>query len=100
MTKHLLFFLVACSITATATEQPKIISSDIKEVEAFLSGAIIKRVAKSTVEAGTSELVFDKLPGTLNQNNIGVTGMGSAVILSVVHRLNYLDPAKKTPEIK
>ena len=100
MSKHLLFFLVACSLTAATSAQPKTVSSDIKEVEAFLSGALITRTAKPTVDAGTTELVFDKLPGTINQNNIGVTGTGDAVILSVVHRLNYLDPEKKNPEIK
>jgi uncharacterized protein (TIGR02231 family) len=52
------------------------------------------------VDAGVTELVFEKLPGTINQNNIGVTGTGDATILSVVHRLNYLDPEKKNPEIK
>jgi uncharacterized protein (TIGR02231 family) len=92
-----LFFLYSA---AHAAEQPKVLSSDIKEVEAFLSGAIVKRNAKATVDAGVTELVFDKLPGTINQNNIGVTGTGDAVILSVVHRLNYLDPEKKNPEIK
>lgn len=92
-----LFFLY---VTARAAEQPRIVSSDIKEVETFLSGAIIKRDAKTTVDAGVTELVFEKLPGTINQNNIGVTGTGDAMILSVVHRLNYLDPEKKNPEIK
>lgn len=92
-----LFFLYS---TVYASEQPRILSSDIKEVEAFLSGAIVKRNAKAAVDAGVTELVFDKLPGTINQNNIGVTGTGDAVILSVVHRLNYLDPEKKNPEIK
>ncbi|HLG36318.1 MAG TPA: mucoidy inhibitor MuiA family protein [Bacteroidia bacterium] len=100
MSKHFLFFFVACSLTASAAEQPKTVSSGIKEVEAFLSGAIITRTAKPAVDPGTTELVFDKLPGTIDRNNIGVTGTGSAVILSVVHRLNYLDPEKKNPELK
>ncbi|MBK5285654.1 MAG: mucoidy inhibitor MuiA family protein, partial [Bacteroidia bacterium] len=99
MKKYFSIFFIACSLTAAAVE-PKTVSSDIKEVEAFLSGAIVKRVAKPTVDAGTTELVFDKLPGTLYKDNIGVTGTGDAVILSVVHRLNFLDPEKKNPELK
>jgi uncharacterized protein (TIGR02231 family) len=100
MFKHLLFFLIACTLTASAADQPRTVNSDIKEVEAFLSGAIVKRTAKLTVDGGITELIFDKLPGSLDPSNIGVTGTGDAVILSVVHRLNYLDPEKKNPEIK
>lgn len=99
MKKCLIVFFLFYSF-AQAADQPKVIPSDIKEVEAFLSGAIVKRDAKATVDAGVTELVFDRLPGTINQNNIGVTGTGDATILSVVHRLNYLDPEKKNPEIK
>src|SRR5258706_1430833 len=98
--KKCLIVLFLAYTTLHATEQPRILSSDINEVEAFLSGAIVKRNAKATVDAGVTELVFEKLPGTINQNNIGVTGTGDAMILSVVHRLNYLDPEKKNPEIK
>ena len=99
MKKFLVVLFLAYS-SVRAADQPKVVSSDIKEVEAFLSGAVVKRDAKVTVDAGVTEVVFEKLPGTINQNNIGVTGTGDAMILSVVHRLNYLDPEKKNPEIK
>lgn len=97
---NFILFLFGITLTASVAAQPKTVNSDIKEVEAFLSGAIIKRTAKPTVDVGTTELIFDKLPGTIDPNNIGVTGTGDAVILSVVHLLNYLDLEKKNPELK
>jgi uncharacterized protein (TIGR02231 family) len=100
MTKRLSVLFIAISLTTTVAGQPKTVSSNIREVEAFLNGAIITRTAKPIVDAGTTELIFDKLPGSIDASNIGVTGTGDAVILSVVHKLNYLDPEKKNPEIK
>lgn len=78
----------------------KIISqSEIKEVKVYLSGAFVERTARTTVEAGTSTLIFSGLSAGINAQSINVSGIGDLTILSVNHQLNYLNSEKKSTEI-
>ena len=83
-------------------EQP--IASDVARVTVFLRGAQVTREARNVrIPAGTTDLVFTGLTPALDPQSLqfdgDIAGGGDFVILSVAHRINYLEPDAPTPEI-
>jgi len=76
------------------------VKSKITHVSVFLRGAQITREGTSVLPQGKSSLVFRSLPSDLQANSIQVEGKGDFVILSVTHRLNYLEKGKDNPPLK
>ncbi|MFH1319833.1 MAG: mucoidy inhibitor MuiA family protein [Bacteroidota bacterium] len=99
--KYPTLLLLALSLSATAkpadTENP--VKSTIKEVTVFLNGAEINRAGNTTLNTGTTFLLFDDLSPNIDKNSIQVEGKGNFTILSVVHRINYLKEKEKPKEI-
>jgi uncharacterized protein (TIGR02231 family) len=99
--KHLLpgtFLLL--SIFTFAKEAEKRVKSDIKEVTVFLNGAQVTSVASVNLAPGTTNIVFEDLSQYIWDNNIQARGEGDFTILSVVRKLNYLNPKDMPKEIK
>ncbi len=84
--------------SASAAESP--VSSSIQQVTVYLSGALVGRTAPVSVDAGTSELVFDGLSPHIDPQSIMARGRGTFTILSVDFRQEYLGPDRKPREIK
>jgi len=82
-----------------AQQEKTIEAGDIRGVKVYLSGAYVERTAKTTVDAGTSTVIFSGLSAAIDPQSINVSGSGDVTIMSVVHQLNYLNNEKKTPEI-
>ena len=95
------FILLATlrSFAVLGTEE-KPVKSIVEEVTVYLSGAEIHRSGNTTLNPGTSYLVFENLSPYIDKNSIQVTGKGKFTILSVVHRINYLNEKEKPLEIK
>ena len=81
------------------TEEPINVPSKIEEVTVFLSSAQIKSRAEKLIETGTSTLVFENLSQYIDANSVQVEGYGPFTILSVSHRMNYLNDSKKPQNI-
>lgn len=90
--------LVAFALFLTAKDLP--VTSTISAVKVFLSGAEITRTAKTSLAIGTSTLVFTDLSEEVDPGNIQVNGQGAFTILSVTHRLNYVEEQKDRKEVK
>lgn len=95
-----LFLLQLPSTSASIKKDGEIrTASKIEEVTVFLSSAQIKSKAEKTVEPGTTTLVFENLSRNIDPNSIQVEGLGAFTILSVTHRMNYLNDSKKPQNI-
>ena len=85
---------------AFAENEKSIVSSEIKNVKIFLSGAQIDRTFKTSLETGVTQLVIENLSSQIDRNSITVSVSGDAMILATSYSLDYLKEKKVTPELK
>lgn len=88
------------AVAFSGPEQEKKVKHDIKEVTVFLAGAQVTHAGNVSVSAGRNEFVFPDLAHTIDVNSIQAKGEGDFTILSVSHRMNYLNPDFKTKEVR
>jgi uncharacterized protein (TIGR02231 family) len=86
-------------INVWAINDPKPLTTNIKEITVYLSGATITRTGALSLPSGNSIVVVKNLPQDLNPQSIQVNGKGDFTIMSVVHQINYLKEQEKTKEI-
>jgi hypothetical protein len=91
-----------CIVTTRAVAQPfqKSIDTKIDKAIVFLNGAQINRSGKTTVSSGTSEIVFKGISPYINKQSIQVKAEGNFTVLSVVHKLNFLQEQTKQAELQ
>jgi uncharacterized protein (TIGR02231 family) len=73
-----------------AAENEVRVPSNITHVTVFLNQAQVTRVAKTNLQAGTTDIVFDRVSPYINIKSIQVKTEGNVNLLSVSHRNNYL----------
>jgi hypothetical protein len=73
----------------------KELKSEVKEVTVFLTGAQIFEAGTTSLLSGNSILKVKGLSPFIDEKSIQVKGQGDFTILSVNHKLNYLDVLKK-----
>ena len=93
-----LFLFVLIPLISFSKEPPKV-SSKIKEVTVYLSGAQITRTASYTIEAGTSEVIFTSLSPKIDESSIQVSGLQNVSILAMAYDLNYITVVSGNPEV-
>ncbi len=71
------------------------LNTTIKEVTVFLQGAQINRAGKTTIPSGKSIILVKSLSPYVDEKSIQVKAEGPFTILSVNHKLNFLDQLKK-----
>ena len=81
-------------------QKSKKVSSDIKQVTVYFQGAQVVRSAKTTIEAGTTDLVFTGISNAIDQQSLRVAAQGNFTIMSVKSQVNFLEQQKKSQEIK
>lgn len=87
-------------ILPAQAENEQDVASKIREVTVFRRGAQVTRKATVTIQKGRNELKFTELSPNIDPNSIQVKGNSKFTILSVNHRLNYLDLAASTEKQK
>ena len=93
-----LCFFASLRLTTFAQTEQKV-SSTISSVTVFINQAQITRTAKVSLEAGVTNLVFDKVSPFINLNSIQVRVDGKITLLSVSNRRNYLKEDEKPKHI-
>jgi Domain of unknown function (DUF4139)/N-terminal domain of unknown function (DUF4140) len=83
-----------------AQTQQKNIDTKIEKATVFLNGAQINRSGKVTVSSGNSEIIFKGISPYINKQSIQVKGEGDFTVLSVVHRINYLQEQTKQNDVQ
>ena len=94
--------IIAVIISQIIYAQPvqKAIDTKIEKATVFLNGAQINRTGKVLVSPGNSEIVFSGISPYLNSQSIQVKGEGNFTVLSVVHKLNYLQEQAKQADMQ
>lgn len=78
----------------------KNIDTKIEKATVFLNGAQINRSGKTTVSPGNSEIIFKGISPYINKQSIQVKAEGNFTVLSVVHKLNYLQEQTKQADVQ
>src|SRR5689334_4733040 len=91
--------LVICSAAFNQNFKEKELRTEIKEVTVFLSGAQIFETGSAAVANGNSILKMKGLSPFIDEKSVQVKGLGDFTILSVNHKLNYLDALKKDARV-
>lgn len=93
ITTTLLFF--ACITVFSQNFKEKELKTEIKEVTVFLTGAQIFEAGSAALPGGNSILKAKGLSPFIDEKSVQVKGQGDFTILSVNHKLNYLDALRK-----
>jgi len=80
--------------------KPVEVKSHISDVTVYLIGAQVSREAAVTLPKGSSTLAFTDLPRNIDPQSIQARGEGNFIILSLLHRINYLASRQKTSEVR
>ena len=91
--------LVLVSFTVYAGD-PKTISSDLKTVTVYRSGAEMVHNASSQLLQGNTELVIDGISNTIDINSVQVNCPSAVTILGVEFANNYLSIPEVSTKIK
>lgn len=97
MKKFFLLILLFTIPAFAADEMP--VKADVESVKVFLNGAELTHEARVNISAGTTEIVFENVAQGIAPNSIQVSAKGDAVIMSVMHRNNYLKRNQKSPKV-
>ena len=96
----LLAFFVVFSLSSLAQSiKQKDLKTEIKEVTVFLTSAQIFETGAVSLSPGKTQLIFKDLSPYLDDKSIQVKGEGDFTILSVNHKLNYLQALKRDTKI-
>jgi len=76
-----------CHLQHLFAIEEKIVTSHIKQVTVFLSGAQVERTADADLPKGTVRLVFAGLSAEVDPASVQVHGTGRFTLLSVKHKL-------------
>ncbi len=72
------------------------LKTKISKATVFIQGAQISREGNTSINSGNTILVVKGLSRFIDANTIQVQGMGAFTVLSVNHRMNYLNSTEKT----
>ncbi|MEZ5013873.1 MAG: DUF4140 domain-containing protein [Chitinophagales bacterium] len=94
--KRILFLLFCCTLTIARAENEQTIKADPVKATVFLNGAQIFHSKYVTVSAGTTNIIVEGVPQSIDQNSIQAGGTGDFTILDVQYRLFYPEPVNNT----
>jgi uncharacterized protein (TIGR02231 family) len=92
-------FLV-CSIAVSARDTDVILKESIQKVTVFQSSAQIESAVKTSIAAGSTQLIISDLPENLQANSVQVSGTGNFTILSVESKRNFLTTRSKSSRVR
>lgn len=97
--KTVLFFTMLLSAMFVLADDEKVLSTSIRNVTVFLSGAQVERTGTIYLNTGNYDIVIQDLPTTIDPNTIQVSGKGNITVLSVENRINYLKSQIKSKKV-
>ncbi len=97
MKKSILLFLL---IPMLSIGNEKKVSSQIKEVTVYLSGAQITRTAHLHLVEGSNEIIFSGLSPKIDESSIQISGLRSTSILAMSYDIDYLNTLEGNPQVQ
>ncbi|HUC82259.1 MAG TPA: mucoidy inhibitor MuiA family protein [Flavisolibacter sp.] len=99
--KHLLFILALFNcISATATDDPLVVPSELKTVTVYRSGGELVHNTSAQLQQGNSELVIEGISNTVDMNSVQINVPAAVTILSVEFGNNFLVAPEVSSSIK
>jgi uncharacterized protein (TIGR02231 family) len=98
----LLLFALFCigQQTLFAAAQPKRVKPTTKEVVVYRSGARLTSIARVSVPAGRSEVVFEQISPNFNQQSLQVRLTGGVSLHAAVFQMRSPEPVPENPRIQ
>ena len=75
------------------------VKSEIESVIVYKEGAQIKREAERMIEKGRTTIILSGMTSGLDMNTIKVSANKGIIVVSVLHRFNYMNKDKSTKKI-
>lgn len=97
---RLFILLCVCCLAVKANGERNVVTSDLKTVTVYRSGAELTHNAVALLRQGTNELIIDNMANQLDINSIRIKTPSSVTILSVEFSTNFLASSEKTPRIQ
>ncbi len=94
--KKILMISIGVLVIFNVFAAEKKVTTSVSKVTVFLEGAQITRESNVNLPAGKTVLKFNGLSPYVDKNSIRVKGSGRFTIMSVNHRMEYLQPASGT----
>ncbi|MEA1898486.1 MAG: mucoidy inhibitor MuiA family protein [Bacteroidota bacterium] len=88
--------LMGIGLNAFSETNETPLKTKIRKATVFIQGAQISREGNTSINSGNTILVVKGLSRFIDANTIQVQGMGTFTVLSVNHRMNYLNSSEKT----
>jgi uncharacterized protein (TIGR02231 family) len=92
--------MLLCLLALSAGVYGTAVQSELQSVKVYLQGAEMHRAAAVQIPQGVYELVFAGLPPDIDPNSIQVRPEGDFRVLSVSHRVSYLESAQVSGRIR
>ena len=92
---YTMLLVLVTTMTFSQNFKEKELNTEIKEVTVFLKGAQIFESGSVIIPAGNTILKVKGLSSFVDQKSIQVKASGDFTILSVNHKLNYIDALRK-----
>ena len=83
-----------------ADNSHKSTDSKILKVTVYTDGAQITRTARTTVNAGATDIIFGGLSPYLDKSSVSVEAKGAFTVLSITQQINHLNEQKKKAEVE
>jgi len=90
--------LIICG--SNAIGQTVDLSPQVNKVTVYQSGAMVTTLAKATLSAGRTTVVFHGLPSRIDAQSIQLASTGDLTILSVTNHQDYMNARKKMGRMK
>lgn len=90
-----ILYLFLCVFPVFIFGNDKKISSEIKEVTVYLSGANITRVAQCSLNQGSSQITLTGLSTKIQESSIQISGLQAVSILSMSYDINFMPMASE-----
>lgn len=101
MTLKILLLVLTCySPFLFGADRPYFVSSELKSVTVYRSGAELSHTANFVLKQGTNELVIEGISNQVDINSIQVNCPASVTILSVEFSNNYLKASEVNPRLQ
>ena len=98
--RSILFVVLILQVPQLLAIEEKPVTSTIKQVTVFLSGAQVERTAEADLPKGTIRLVFAGLSAEVDPASVQVHGTGRFTLLSVKHKLDPGTNVVSSNEVK
>jgi uncharacterized protein (TIGR02231 family) len=92
--------LIVLTFNGIGQQKEVAVSSEIKKVTVFLSGAQVTREANVNLKAGSNLIKFTDITANLDVNSLQVVGNKGFTIVSVNHQFNYMAEPQKSKQYK